>query len=94
MQQQIPQTVDVSTARKNFSALIDQVFLYDRAVTITKRNIPVVEVVRKKRKRMMNKVFDKSEDEYGWLRKMAGSTKIKGKKKVSLSTNVDEIYYR
>ena len=35
----------------------------------------------------------KSKD-YSWLDKMIGSIKVKGRKTVNISENVDEIYYR
>ena len=31
---------------------------------------------------------------YEWLDELVGSARVKGKKKVSLSTEVDDIYYR
>jgi len=88
---QITQTVDVSTARKNFSKLIDQVYLQDKSVMITKWNIPVAQIVKPGKK--VTGLSDKGEDAYGWMDDLVGAVKTPGKKVTYGSQKVDDIYY-
>lgn len=38
--------IDISSARKNLSKIVDQVYLDDRSFVIAKRNIPIVKIVK------------------------------------------------
>lgn len=38
--------IDTTTARKNFAKIIENVFLRNESYVITKRNIPLVKIVR------------------------------------------------
>lgn len=38
--------IDTTTARKNFSKIIENVFLRNESYVITKRNIPLVKIVK------------------------------------------------
>lgn len=39
-------TIDISTARRTFSKIVDNVFLSGQTYFITKRNIPVVKITK------------------------------------------------
>jgi antitoxin (DNA-binding transcriptional repressor) of toxin-antitoxin stability system len=39
-------TVDLTTARKNLSQLVHQIYMQDTSVVIAKHNIPLVKIVK------------------------------------------------